>query len=104
MGQEDYESFRNIISDFKISDELQLEDTDSNKKTSTQPSMVQKVLNYPIPLYKVAATFLIFAFATFLIPNSTAEHESHTNHQNSKNGVGKSITNDDYPEELVFNL
>lgn len=66
-------------------------------------SIVSKVLNYRIPIYQVAAGILLFMLATWAISNVR-------NDKNLPPGItnevmaGKSLADDDYPEDLIFDL
>jgi len=101
LSQEEFENFNSIVADFQSLDSFS--NTQTVGQDSREPSMLQKILNYPIPLYQVAAAFLILGFASFLFftkSNSTSEETPIAIEQTK----GKSLEQDNYPDELVLNF
>ncbi|MEM6964729.1 MAG: hypothetical protein AAF573_08200 [Bacteroidota bacterium] len=102
LSEADYENYRSIVFDFQELDHQVTADSSASSPPTSTTSFLKRVLNYPIPLYQVAAAFLILAMATFAM-NDFGE-EKNLPKAEEKSGVGKSLAKDDYPEELVFNL
>lgn len=102
MSEADYKSYRSIIFDFQELDQKVSIGSDTLPQSQPSPSFLKRLINYPIPLYQVAAAFLILAMATFAINDFSGQENLPKVEE--KSGVGKSLAKDDYPKELVFNL
>ena len=60
MSPQEYESYHLMLSDFKTLDGKLSEAISSDSpKPTMKPTLLKRIVNYPIPLYQVAAMFLI---------------------------------------------
>ncbi len=66
-------------------------------------SYLSKILNYPIPTYLVAAGILVL-LGLFFVLQSSPSSESDLKDSLEVIQNGTSIANDNYPEDLVFEL
>ena len=102
MNATDYESYRNIIFDFERLDQSSFTQKTELPKEKKRVSVFGKIMKYPIPLYQVAAVFLLLGAIIFIdleeekteFPEEVVQVEK----------AGQSLAEDDYPEELVFNF
>ena len=104
IGADEYKAFRIVISDFQEVDQSLGEEVRPLAVNLAKPKTTwQKIVTYPIPAYQVAAGILILIFALLTLPEQTSVDKA--NSIDVKNlGKGVSISNDNYPDSLVFEL
>lgn len=104
IGYEKYKTYCATIGDFKKVDSLL-------EKSITKPGLPKKkvplltsVLYYRIPVYQVAAAFVILLGSVLLWNNKPSEGIVRSTNSNEIVESGKTLNKDHYPDDLVFNL
>ncbi|MFK7808692.1 MAG: hypothetical protein AB8F74_12885 [Saprospiraceae bacterium] len=134
MNSAEYEEYRKLVSDFQDIDNSIKVEPSEKRFTRTSESAIRKLLTYRIPVYQAAAVLLLAGFFTFgyfgtdrldraggqsfdSVGTSTETirkiKEKVINKPRTKTDdamnvamdtIGKSLSEDDYPRELIFNL
>ena len=105
MTESEYKDYTLVIGHFKMQDDISV----GVPQTSFKPrkkSILVKILNYQVPLYQVAAGLAMLVTASFAFQGSFLIEKKSPNENlvNNHESIGKSLADDDYPEDLVFNL
>ena len=101
LTAEEYSDYRSLVHT------IQQADTENDYQLSemswTQQSAfnLRKLANRPVPAYQVAAMVLLVFGLSFLLPSSSASETEET--VLVENTEGTPISQDSYPEDLVFN-
>lgn len=97
MDEDDYIGFADVVQGFRQSDKKPI--TDITKQNAQQP-IISRMLNYRMPMYQVAAAIVICVLATSVLTG----HDDALRPSKEINAVGVSLADDDYPEDLIFDL
>ena len=104
LSAEDYDSYHVIVNDFQLLDNSITIDSRKEEISQKQESILRRILTYRIPVYQVAGLFLLLFLSTFAISKMENGNANPEATEVQKKKEGKSLANDEYPSELIFNL
>lgn len=98
LNKEEYEEIHQFLISFSEADDS-LENAVTMERQIPKKPMWRKIVNYRMPLYKVAALYLLLAGAYFL-------YQQNTEMIPEQKGMDKKVSIDEgiYPEDLIFEL
>ena len=110
FSAEEYDQYREVVGDFQSLDRSMIVSPGEQIASAEKPSLLRRILTYKLPVYQVAAAFLLFVFSTTTISNT--KYNRGSNHADNPvvkvdaegTNAGTSLANDDYPEALVINF
>lgn len=104
LTQEEYDDMKNTVSDFlEIDEEIKIGPRPFSFSDKRKSSL-SRLLNYPIPAYQVAASMLVL-FGLFFAAKPVLDNQGTASTKNQEiDTMGISISEDVYPEALVFEL
>lgn len=118
LSPEAYNEYAQVVTDFQELDDSLPAPQVSNRLPEAKPSLVRQLFTYRIPAYQAVAATVIALFLFYLGTANPSIVEgavvSHTDSTIAPNAggpvgietrtVGTPLSEDNYPEELVFNL
>ena len=102
ISKKEYKSYRSTIKEFKNLDHLIEKEAPKFIIPDNINPWYQRVREIRLPIHQVAAGFLLFFMAGYFYSQNVMLDVSERNQVNRTEG--KSILEDGYPQELVFNF
>ena len=105
LTQEEYIDAYSAIRDFQNEDAQLPIDKPGLMFKNEQPSTLYRVIHYKVPVYMIASSLVLFLCAYFLISQRSTKNEyTQENNATSELNEGVPIDQDNYPDDLVFEL